>query len=61
MFVACLDGSIEAWDSKSGQKVRQWTGHGGEILDFTFDSDHKFIITASSDQTSKVFAIENLS
>ena len=34
-YTGCLDGVVRGWDLRSGQVVREWHGHAGDILDLT--------------------------
>ena len=36
---ASEDGSIRLWEMNEGKQVKNWTGHGGGVLDMTFTGD----------------------
>lgn len=59
IFTCCLDGVIRLW-SNLGDLVTQWHGHSGAVLDFCLAPDAKYLVSASADQTAKVYDLANL-
>ena len=35
VFTGCLDGCVRVWDVRSGECMREWSGHTRDILDLT--------------------------
>ncbi len=55
VFTACLDGMVRCWDLRTGAMVKQFGGHTAGIQDLALSPDGSMIITASDDNTAKVF------
>ena len=51
---AAEDGSIRLWEMNEGKQVKNWTGHGGGVLDMTFTGDGR-IASCGRDRTAKVW------
>ncbi len=34
IYTCTLDGAVHLWDTRSGERKRQWFGHTKDILDF---------------------------
>jgi WD40 repeat protein len=62
LFSAGLDGCINHWDARSGQRLSRRPTHHDQILDMNVlkaaDSNDRLIVTASEDMTCKVFRFE---
>jgi WD40 repeat protein len=43
------------WNVEAGQEVRRFTGHTAEVRDVAFSPDGKFILTASNDNTARLW------
>ncbi|KAK9816046.1 hypothetical protein WJX74_003587 [Apatococcus lobatus] len=55
LFTACLDGIVRCWDIRSGICLRSQSGHSSGIQDMTLHRDGQLVLTASDDQTARVF------
>ena len=51
------DGALLVWDLETGTRVLTLNGHTGDIFDASFSSTGEFLITASSDQTARIWRI----
>lgn len=60
IYTTTLDGMVHMWDTKNGQKVAQWSGHEGEILDMDISKDWSVMATASEDKTCRVFVLQTV-
>lgn len=49
-------GLVMIWNSKTGAGVRKIAAHDGPVTDIQFTDDRMFYITASRDQTAKLWA-----
>lgn len=58
LVTGCLDGSIRAYESRSGERCLTLTGHRSEILDLCFNSKENLILTTSDDGTARIFKYE---
>jgi len=56
LYTASLDSAIRLWDIRSGTRIRKWTGHLDNILDFDLHPSGDIILSASEDKTVLVFA-----
>lgn len=52
-----LDGRVQLWDSRSGQRLSTYEGHSSEILDLDLSSDGNTILSASGDGTCRIFKV----
>ncbi|MFL5804868.1 MAG: WD40 repeat domain-containing protein [Roseiflexaceae bacterium] len=43
------------WDAQTGQEVRRFTGHINEVSDVAFSPDGKYVLTASFDNTARLW------
>lgn len=57
VYTAGLDGALRLWDARSGKLASQWTGHEGEILDAVLSRDGNTILTASDDDTCRIYHV----
>lgn len=48
---------VRLWDSKSGKRITKFVGHTDNVRDILINEDGDTIITASSDQTVKVWSV----
>ncbi|KND01683.1 uncharacterized protein SPPG_03478 [Spizellomyces punctatus DAOM BR117] len=49
------DGTITIWDAETGEKIKSVKSHTESISDMQWSKDFGYFITASKDQTSKIF------
>jgi translation initiation factor 3 subunit I len=49
------DGSLSLWDAKTGKKLAEAKEHSDMIKDLQMSPDRSFFITASRDNTAKIF------
>ena len=59
LFCSSLDGTASAWDGRTGNVVRRWTGHRGQILDMSVAPMGNFLLTASGDGTVRAFSLHD--
>jgi len=59
LFCSSLDGTASAWDGRTGNVVRRWTGHRGQILDMSVAPMGNFLLTASGDGTVRTFSLHD--
>ncbi|CAH1788775.1 unnamed protein product [Owenia fusiformis] len=59
IYTCTLDGIVHMWDGRNGQRMAQWYGHQGEILDFDITRDGNTLVTASDDGTARVFTLHS--
>ncbi|CAB3230877.1 unnamed protein product [Arctia plantaginis] len=59
LLTGCLDGSIRAYDGRSGEMVLQLTGHRSEVLDFCYNAKQNVILTTSDDSTARIFTLKD--
>lgn len=57
-IAAVLDNILILWDSGTGEQVRAYKGHTGEIANYSFSSDGRWIVTTSMDGTIKVWNVQ---
>ncbi|KAI9842611.1 MAG: hypothetical protein M1837_007049 [Sclerophora amabilis] len=48
---------VRLWDPRSGRRITKFVGHTGNIRDILINEDGDTIMTASSDQTVKVWSV----
>ncbi|MCJ7734417.1 MAG: TIR domain-containing protein [Anaerolineales bacterium] len=53
------DGSVEVWDSETGQGIFELSGHTDAVNYGEWSSDGKRIVTVSSDGTARIWNAEN--
>ena len=56
-FVLC-SAPLELWDLKTGQLLRQFTGHTAGVYAVAFSSDGQYVASGSSDKTIKLWNVE---
>jgi WD40 repeat protein len=56
LYSGCVDGTLCSWDVRSGQKIKEFTGHTQMILDFTFSDD--FLMSTSDDKMVRIFDLK---
>ncbi|TPX72760.1 hypothetical protein SpCBS45565_g00153 [Spizellomyces sp. 'palustris'] len=49
------DGTITIWDAETGETIKSVKSHTESISDMQWSKDYGYFITASKDQTSKIF------
>jgi len=54
------NGELTQWDLKSGKKIKTVQEHSGTINDMQFNKDQTMFITASKDNTAKLFDTSSL-
>ncbi|MEM7104465.1 MAG: caspase family protein [Bacteroidota bacterium] len=57
IYLGYIEGQIEKYDFKQNL-LASFKGHEAAVLSINFSHDHKFMITGSSDYTSKVWNLE---
>lgn len=55
MLSSGADQTARLWDVRTGQEVRRFAGHINEIRDVAFSPDGKYILTASFDNTARLW------
>lgn len=53
------EGYIIIWDAVKGDKIKQIDAHKGSITNMNFSPDRMLMITASKDQTAKLWAMDD--
>jgi len=61
IYASTLDGEIKCLDLRTGNPVRELSGHRGPILDFSISSNGQNLISCSDDGTSRVYNITDTS
>lgn len=56
LFASALDGTVHEWDGRSMELIKKYEGHESEVLDFCLNKN--ILLTASQDQSVKVFHIQ---
>jgi len=59
MATASADNTVKIWDMKTFNKVATLEGHEQWVWDVDFTADSSFVVTGSSDGTSRMWDIEN--
>lgn len=57
VYTACLDGVVRMWDARNGKCCSEWSGHQDALLDFDISRDGKTLVSASEDNSSRVFSL----
>ncbi|KAK2144731.1 hypothetical protein LSH36_735g01024 [Paralvinella palmiformis] len=57
VYTCTLEGVVHLWDARTGDEERHWMGHEASILDMQVIKDGSTIVTASDDQTARVFTL----
>lgn len=60
IVTAAEDKTIRKWDVETGKEIACVTAHKRDIKDIQFDKDYTMLITASKDQTAKLWAYDDL-
>nr|CAB3219599.1 angio-associated migratory cell protein-like [Phallusia mammillata] len=55
LVTSCLDGVTRIWDARSGNLIQTCVGHSDQIFDIALTKDDKWLISASSDGTVRVY------
>ena len=50
---------MRLWDTKTGRLLQTFSNHSNDVNDISFSSDGKWIVSASSDKTVKVWQFTN--
>lgn len=58
VFAGTVDGAVRCLDLRSGEPVREFTGHTESILDLACSPDGSRLITASDDATCRVYDLK---
>ena len=53
------DKTIELWDAETGKLIRTLEGHNGAVYDVAFSPDGRFLVSASADDTCKVWRVDD--
>jgi len=54
------DGYLRLWDVETGKEIQKVQEHKKPINDMQFSKDHTMLITASSDQSAKLFDVKTM-
>ncbi|CAG2102511.1 unnamed protein product [Medioppia subpectinata] len=57
LYTAGLDGVLNVYDTRSGEQIGAKRGHSNHILDLTISKDSTIALTASEDNTCKIFSL----
>lgn len=60
IICCCDDGTIRVWDTSTAQEVAKVMGHDKKVNSITFSKDQTMFISASSDQTAKLWDAKSL-
>jgi translation initiation factor 3 subunit I len=60
VLASCEDGSIRVWDTETGQELMSAQDHKKSVQSMQFSKDHTMIITASADQTARLYDVKTL-
>jgi WD40 repeat protein len=52
---AVRGGTVVLWDATSGQQLRTFSGHAGDVTSLAFSSDDQTLLTGSADQTARLW------
>lgn len=58
LVTGCIDGIVRLWDVRTGETVRELHGHQAEILDLLTIPERNEIVSASADNTCRVFYLQ---
>jgi len=58
LVTGCIDGDVRLWDIRTGAMVRELRGHREEILDLLIVPERNEIVSASGDNTCRVFHLQ---
>lgn len=58
LFVSSVDGTVYAYNGRTGQLLATLTGHAAAVLDIKLTKDSQFLMTSSDDGTVKLFDIQ---
>lgn len=58
LLVTCISGWTKFFDGKSGQLIRNFSGHRAEVLDISHSLVSNVFMTTSDDGTCRVFKLE---
>jgi len=58
LVVGLQEGSLEIWDLEQGKRVRSLQGHSASVSSISLGKNDRLIISASDDQTAKVWDFE---
>jgi len=54
------NGMLQQWDTRTGKMIASTKDHTASIIDIQMNKDSSFFVTASKDNTAKLFDAENL-
>lgn len=58
LMTGCLDGSIQIYEGRTGERSQILTGNRAEVLDLCYNSKESLILTTSDDGTARIFKYE---
>ncbi len=58
LATADVKGCVILWDARTGQHLRELTGHSGAVYDVAFTADGKRLVSAGLDGTVKIWSTE---
>jgi WD40 repeat protein len=58
VLTASDDGTARLWDAQTGQEIRRFVGHAGQVFFADFSSDGKWIATGGDDNTARMWDVQ---
>jgi WD40 repeat protein len=52
-----MDRTIRLWDVETGKELHRFDGHGDRVGSVVFSADGRFCLSASADQTVRLWAL----
>ncbi|XP_037938778.1 angio-associated migratory cell protein-like [Teleopsis dalmanni] len=61
LVASTLNGNIYGYDARTGSKIFKLSGHLAEVYDFKYKASENIILSASEDNTAKIYLVEDQS